>query len=254
MSKRYKEIVLNGLTITAPEGEILTICEKGHGKAEIQRVPEKKKPDNFFKITASKREKVKDWFEKQKSETGSTERENKFLRILSDALEVVNYDYEIATMEPTVVNGKIAYIKGKEVEVDRSFENWIKMAKEYLPERGSRLATLYELFIWYAWRIVKGYWTLHYVAEDSSSAGNYCNSPTATHKLELAGERKCGGFRDGQGNTFKLVTHKYDLVVVGGDYETAGCYVPVGNFYYCQDANNMNRIRSNACGVLVLTK
>ena len=251
MSKRYKEIVLNGLTITAPEGEILTICEKGHGKAEIQRVPEKKKPDNFFKITTSKREKVKDWFEKQKSETGSTERENKFLRILSDALEVVNYDYEIATMEPTVVNGKIAYIKGEKVAVGYSGKDWIKMAEEYLPERGSRLATLYELFIWYAWRIVKGYWTLHYVAEDSSSADNYCNSPTATHKLELAGERKCGGFRDGQGNSYKLVTHKDVFAAVGGAYGNRGSFYTVGDVNYC---NCCIDFPYDGCGVLVLTK
>ena len=247
MSKRYKEIVFNGLTITAPKGKRLTICENEYGKAVIQIVP--KKPDVFFRITASEREKVKDWLMQQKPKAERTKRENEFLTILSDALEEVDYDYEIATMEPTVVHGKIAYIKGAKVAVGYSIKDWIKMAEEYLPERGSRLATLYELFIWYAWRIVKGYWTLHYVAEDSSSAGNYCNSPNATHKLELAGERKCGGFRDGQGNSYKLVTHKDVFAAVGGIYYDNGNDFPVGDVNY---NNNLNNIQNNGCGVLVL--
>lgn len=252
MSKRYKEIVFKGLTVTPPKGKRLILAENEYGKAEIQIVPKKKKKDIFFRITASKRAKVRDWLMKQKPEAERTKRENEFLKILSDALEEVNYDYEIATMEPTVVDGKIAYIKGKDVAVGYSIKDWIKMAEEYLPERGSRLATLYELFIWYAWRIVKGYWTLHYVAKDSSSAGNFANSPTATHNLESAGAIKCGGFRDGQGNSYKLVIHKKGFATVGGSCYDGGGFFPVGDVFYYDFF--LDNFRSNGCGVLVLTK
>lgn len=251
MSKRYKEIVFKGLTIQAPKGKRLIISKNEYGKAEMQIVTKKKNSDVFFRITASKREKVRKWLAEHKLKEKRTPGEIYFLDVLSDALEEINYNYEIATMEPTVVDGKIAYIKGKDVAVNYSIKDWIKMAEEYLPERGSRLATLYELFIWYAWRIVKGYWTLGYVANDSSSAGNFCNSPKATHKLELTGTIKCGGFRDGQGNSCKLVTYKNIFATVGGNFDNNGYNSTVHNVFLHY---SLDDIINFDCGVLVLIK
>lgn len=251
MSKRYKEIVFKGETIIASKGKRLKISKNEYGKPELQIVPKKKKPDVFFRITASKREKVKNWLIEQKLETERTQKENSFLRVLAEALEEVDYEYEIATIEPTVVDGKIAYIKGKDVAIGYSSNSWIKMAEEYLPERGSRVATLYELFIWYAWRIVKGYWTLHYVAEDSSGVGSLYNSLNPKLKLEPAGTIKCGGFKDGQGNSYKLVTYKKSLHAVGGNFHfvyrnpSVSDFKYVGNDYYFQHYS---------VGVVVLTK
>ncbi|MBP3284298.1 MAG: hypothetical protein J6M02_02230, partial [Clostridia bacterium] len=87
---------------------------------------------------------------------------------------------------------------------------------------GSDLANLYELFLWYAYRIAKGLWTLEYVCDDSSSAGNYWNSPDASHGFEVSGRRKVGGFADGVGNTYKIVSHNEGFVACGGHFVCTG--------------------------------
>ena len=202
----------------------------------------------FTKITAEDREKVNNWISKQK---GKNEREKSFLTRVKEAVKVVDYDYWIANIEPSVTNGKIYYAEGNAVGIGFSSNQWKQMAKEYVPERGSRLSNEFELYIWYALRIVNGQWTLDYVANDSSAAGNYWNAPGATHSMEKTGARECGGYRDGQGNSDKIVTCEGGYAQVGGycyddgnDYPVAGVRyddLPYVIIYY-------------GSGVLVLTK
>ena len=148
----------------------------------------------FTKITAEDRERVKKWLATKRSKT---DRDKTFLTRVRKAVKAVNYDYWIANMEPSVVKGKICYAKGKNVGVGFSCNQYKQMAEDYAPDRGSRLAKLHELFIWYALRIVDGFWTFDYVANNSSSAGNYRNAPVATNFMEKTGVRECGGFCDG---------------------------------------------------------
>lgn len=202
----------------------------------------------FTKITAEDREKVRIWLAKQK---GETEREKSFLTRVREAVKAINYDYWIANLEPSVTNGKIYYAEGNAVGVGFSCNDWAQMAKEYAPERGSRLSNEYELYIWYALRIVNGLWTLDYVANDSSSAGNYRNAPGATRSKERTGARKCGGFCDGQGNSYKIVTREGGYALVSGYYNLDGDDYPVADVSYC---NGPDGIRYDGSGVLVLTK
>ena len=202
----------------------------------------------FTQITAEDREKVKNWLAEQK---GKTEGEKLFLKNVEEALKRVGTDYWIATLEPSVVARRIYYAEGEEVGVGYSGEDWNKMAKEYAPERLSRLSNEYELYIWYALRIVNGLWTLDYVANDSSSAGNYRNAHEATHSMEKTGARKCGGFCDGQGNSYKIVTREGGYALVGGGYYGNGNDFPVADVDY---DNHPDFIQINSSGVLVLTK
>lgn len=202
----------------------------------------------FTKITAEDREKVKNWLEKQEAKSYM---EKSFLARVREALQVVNHEYWIANLEPSVANGEIYYAEGKDVGVRFSGDQWEQMAKMYAPERGSRLSNLHELFIWYALRIVNGQWPLKYVAADSSAAGNYSNSPKSAHYLEKTGARECGGFRDGQGNSYKVVTNEGGYAVVGGDYYSRGDYYHVANFYSCDNHYGIPRVST---GVLVFTK
>lgn len=211
-------------------------------------LPNKEISDAFFEISYSERKMVREWFTKQNPKT---EREKKFLKILSKAMDTVKYDYEIATMEPTVFGGKIEYIEGRDVAVGYSANQWKQMAKEYLPEKGSRLATLYELFIWYAWRIVQGYWTLNFATNDSSYFADCTGVPNTTSTIERAGKRTFAGFRDGQGNTYKLVTYKDRLVGVGGCFNCDINFYPASYILCNFDPND---VHYNGCGVLVLTK
>lgn len=203
----------------------------------------------FTKITAEDREKVKKWRAKQR---GKTKREKNFLARVKKAVKAVNYDYWIANLEPSVINGKIYYAKGNDVGVGFSCDRWKKMSEEYSLENGSRLSNLYELFIWYALRIVNGFWTLSYVANDSSVAANYGNLPRATYSMEKTGTRKCGGFCDGQGNSYKIVTHKDGYRLIGGNYNDVGGFnYPVADVGYC---NFPGITRDYGSGVLVLLK
>ena len=204
----------------------------------------------FTQITAEDREKVKNWLAKQK---GENEKEEKFLAIVKTAVKAVNYDYWIANLEPSVTDGKIYYAEGNAVGVGFSYNQWMNMAEEYAPERGSRLSNEYELFIWYALRIVNNMWTLNYVATNSSGAGNYSNAPGATQFMEKTGERNVGGYCDGQGNSYKMITYvggcRYGLA--GGLYRDSGYECPVADIAF---RFNQDEIRIDSSGVLVLTK
>lgn len=207
------------------------------------------KDHHFTKITEQDREKVKKWFEEEMKKLNHTKKENDFLKDLGDSIPVVDYDYSVSSIEASVRNGRIFYSVGEKVAIGVYANQWTEMAAEYAPERGSRMATLYELFIWYALRIANGFWTLDYVANDSSSGGNYWNAPRSFKTIERSGVRKCGGYCDGQGNTYKLVTHGDGFAYVGGEYYYKGSNFPVANVdCKCDDRHHCS------VGVVVLTK
>lgn len=201
----------------------------------------------FVKISAQDRNLVKKWLEQQ---IAVTYKERVFLNIVAEAIRNINYDYWIACLEPCVFVKEIYYTdKREKVGVGFTGPQWSEMAKAFAPERHSRLSNLYELFLWYALRIVKGLWTLDYVAEDSSSAGNYFNSTNSSRSMEKTGERVCGGFSDGQGNTCKMVTWGKEYVIVGGSYLEYGTTNPVGSFQFYE---NTETILKYCTGVVVL--
>ena len=246
--EQFRKIVLE-----VPDGMYYTTTQGENGELIVRLVPNSsEKPRDkakfFTQITAEDRKKVKNWLTKQK---GKTDREKSFLTRVKEAVKAVNYDYWIANLEPSVTDRKIYYAEGNAVGVGFSCNQWNQMAKEYAPERFSRLSNEHELYIWYALRIVNGQWTLDYVANDSSSAGNYRNAPGATHSMEKTGARKCGGFCDGQGNSYKIVTREGGYALVGGRYDFDGICFPVADVSY---SNNSDYLQLNGSGVLVLTK
>ncbi len=261
MKKQYEEHyeehyieIKCGRMIIEIEGDFI-ITKKENGEVVTLPVQMKnKKVPYFFKMTSEKRKKVKRWLNNEKKELShKTDREKKFLGTLEEGLKSVKYIYWISTIEPTMnkKTEKIEFIKGAEVARKYTCEQWKKFAEEFMPERGSRLATLYELFIWYAWRIVKGYWTLSYIANDSSGEGNYANSPNPARDYETSAKRKVGGFRDGIGNTCKTVMHGGRYVLVGGGWCNNGYISPVCDV---QCSDNPGNTQYRSLGVFVLTK
>lgn len=204
----------------------------------------------FTEITKHDRCRVTEWL---KGQTGKTAREERFLKHVSEAVRKINYDYMIATIEPSVEKGRIYYAENNEVGVNFSSNNWQKMARKYKPEMGSRLCNLHELLIWYVLRIVNKSWTLDYVANDSSNAGNYYNSANSANNIEKTGVRECGGYRDGQGNTYKIVTsgYGYGYALVGGYYGDDGYHHPVADIEFV--LNRPFDIHHTGSGVIVLT-
>lgn len=210
----------------------------------------------FTKISVDDIKKVREWLWNElkiaeEIDIGIPER--KFLRDLESAVFWVNYDYWIANLEPSINEGKIHYSKGEKPGGFFSPKQYMEMAKNYAPERGSRLAFVDELLVWYALRIVNKQWTLQYVASDSSSDGNYRNAPNMAGCMEPTGVRKCGGYYDGQGNTRKIATegftHKYALL--GGTFCSDGDKRPVGKIDYNVFFDS---ILFDCTGVVVLTR
>lgn len=212
----------------------------------------------FVAITQNERNEVAKWLE---SKEGEGEKDERLVAFLKEALSRVTYDYWLPTMEPSVQDGKICYVEGAEVTKGILPEDWDELCKRYAPERGSRIANLYELFIWYAWRIAKGYWSYSEAILNSTGVGNYPKPKSqyelsdlrkyAPHMIEAAGKRKTGGFYDGQGNTCKIVTHKGKYKAIGGCYKASGEKCPIVHVtsYY-----GLFEYHTLCHGVTVLTK
>jgi hypothetical protein len=96
-----------------------------------------------------------------------------------------------------------------------------------------------------------GWWSIEYVCDDSSSAGNYWDSPNATHDFQTSGARKVGGFTDGIGNTYKIVIHKAGFALCGGDFDKCGGDYRVADFSYCTEPGVFD---ASGSGVLVLKR
>ena len=212
----------------------------------------------FFFMGKMERTKVKEWFNSVNSIVDKKEiSKRNFITRVESALKVIDYDYCIATIEPSMKARKLYYEPGNEVATGLSAEQWETKAKNYAPHLGSRLALPDELILWYAYRIAKGYWSLRYVCQDSSAHGNYNDSPTRkaakghTVEKDLTGVKEVGGFKDGVGNTYKIVKN-----AVGTFWNFGGAYVNAGWRYPVASGEPIwaSRVRDRASGVVVLTK
>lgn len=211
-----------GLKIITENGNIIEIDRYGNliNSLEVQL-------KYFFLMGKKEIQCVKEWYDEN---IYLAEKYKEFFVIVGEALKQVNYGYKIATIEPSLdETGRIYYWAGKEVARGLTFDEWSIKAEEFAKEYNSGLANLYELFLWYAYRIVKGYWTLEYVCEDSSSKGNYRNS---FNDFEVSGKRKVAEATDGIGNTFKIVKIEDKMALIGGCCYDMGYTNPVGSVCY----------------------
>ena len=100
----------------------------------------------FQFIDAEKRMAVEEW---RKNQSATSLHEEFYLGILERA-KGIEKNINIATLEPSVKDGNIFYHENEVVAIDYTLEEWDEMAKAFMPERNSRLATLDELFVFYA--------------------------------------------------------------------------------------------------------
>lgn len=238
------------------EGYKYVTVKSENGDLTIRLVPTTNEVNDitkhFVKITMEDIEKVRQWLKIAVSKTRS---EQLFLADVSKACQTIEYEYWIATIEPSVnyEKGYIYYNEGEEVAIGIGKEDWSRMAKEFAPARLSRLANLYELFLWYALRIIDGHWTLDYIANNSHTAGNYWRNADSAKGLECSGAREVGGYKDGQGNSRKIVDLPDDFgwVIVGGEFGFGWEIDKVTTYYHVMA---QQAISYNATGVLVLLK
>lgn len=205
----------------------------------------------FSYIGIDERKVVELWILQQVPQTA---KQKKFLEVVNKALNIINYNYSISNIEISEdLEKKIYFKEYAKVLVSLSPQEWQTRIMSFSEEYQSNMATLYELFLWYAYRIAKGYWRLSYVCDDSGSQGNYWSSPYSTQEIEVAGLRKVGGAIDGVGNTYKLVTNEKGFVLCGGSCYTSGKQHPVGSFAVLKN-NKIEDLKEYVSGVMVLRK
>jgi len=210
---------------------------------------------HFFFMGEPERKKVVEWFNEIKTKVGAEKKkQRKFLTRIKRAMKVINYDYYIAILEPSVdKDGNIFYEGGNVVARGISLGMWERIARNFYfdGEWYSDLAMLEEGDLFKAYRIAMGYWTIEYVCDDSSSAGNYWNAPKSVHDFEVSGVREVGGFRDGIGNTCEIYHTKSGFALVGGFWGKVGSSYPVADV---DDHYGARSICNHGSGVLVLKR
>lgn len=239
-----------GFKITSAKGTILKLDKEGELIARIDP------RDSFFSMNRMARQVVVSWLVFVQPKTKAQEEFVEVIRdILSDSAKC--YVYKIATIEPSTRGiSDIGYEEGADVCCKPLAAYWEEKARNFVS--GSRLATLEELYLFYAYRIAMGYWTIEYVCDDSSSDGNYKDSPVSSKKKDKAGVKEVGGFKDGIGNTIKLVMKDEVPTLVGGSYEMSGKTHPVAKIFSTEEYEMFNRhygrYADEVSGVVVISK
>ena len=220
------EITKDGFSVISASG----VCRKFDDQGNLLSTVVVENPgwmQYFFLMGKEEIEQVRQWFE---GVTPTTEAQKEFLEIVSEALGFIHYSYRISAIEPSMKeNGCLFFEAGKPVEVRLSLKEWRDKCKGFAPVWNSRMASIHELYLWYAWRVLKGYWTLEYICDDSSDGANYFTSPNPSHKCEVSGSRMIGGFADGTGNSYKIASYGYGIAVCGGKYDDYGNVFPVAD-------------------------
>lgn len=244
------EIYPMGCAVISATGEVRRFASDGTPVCDPHAFTKATNPlgKYFFSMGENERKMIKKWLATQ---VPNSEEQVKFLERVKTALWEVNYNYSIAMLEPTKdEGGKISYEEGMPVYTHLTLPEWEEKAKEYWPEKDSKLANLFELDLWYAYRVVTGHWTLEYICDNSSDWGNYWNSPSATHEKEEAGIIKVGGFADGVSNTRKIVkAPDGGFCICGGCYKQLGTLNPVAKVEYQPAPSGLDFFSS---GVVVL--
>ena len=229
-----KKVELNNGAVTVELGSntVKVIGRNDEVLFDLDNVESRKKENVkpfFFFMGRHEREKVAKWLTVT---IPTTHNQVEFCRRVEVALQNVEYDFQIATMEPSFgVDGQLTFAKNKDVAVGLNYWQWLEKASSFYNDEfwQSDLAEIAEYDLFIAYRIATGCWTIEYVCDDSSGRGNYRRGELDGCHMEKTGARRVGGFHDGVGNTHKLVKAGDSFVVCGGNYRALGSQYPVGD-------------------------
>ena len=151
-------------------------------------------------------------------------------------------DFYRPKLDPSLDSqGKICYQPGLRPAVGKSYNWWEKNAKEFCPERKSRLGTKSEYVAFLGVlikKLVASGWSIadawNAVCNDSRELGHYWNSESTLHNFEPTGSREICGFCD-LANAYKILAEDEEA---GGFWFAGGYYFFVGNFIPLADLNH----------------
>ena len=194
--------------------------------------------------------------------TPKNEEEKVFKKILTQVIRSGVSDFYRPKLDPSFDGeGKICYQAGLKPAVGKSYNWWEKNAKDFWPERSSRLGTMSEYVVFLGVlikKLVERGWSIgnawNAVCNDSRKLGHYCNSEGALHDFELTGSREICGFCD-LANVYKILAVENEEVdgfgIAGGVYNYFSNFNPLAslNLDYCHGCGDYDSV-----GWIVLEK
>lgn len=139
-------------------------------------------------------------------------------------------------MDPSIVDDKIFFSKGGKPALNKEPSWWEQKAKEFMPEKNSRLISQMERDVFLGllvkelveqgYSIVNAWKT---VCFNSRKIGHYSNSKDYKNYFEPTGSRPMGRWCD-LANTCKIVKANHranEFMCYGGSYRHDACYYPL---------------------------
>lgn len=216
------------------------------------------KTEDIFVLVEASKLSLSDKFMKYKPKTAE---ERNFKELLTKAIKRGLSDFYRPKYDPSFRNEdspEIEFVAGKRPAVGHSYNWWEKTAKEFKPERHSRLGTKFEYVAFLGVlikKLVDNGWTIEKawdaVCNDSKELGHYWNSENAQHCFENTGSREICGFCD-LANTFKILAEDEEAC---GFWLAGGFYFHDSSFYPLADLEhngNQGNDYDNSVGWLVL--
>ena len=177
-----------------------------------------------------------------------------FKKSLTKAIQSGLKDFYRPVLDPSFgEDGGICYAYGRKPAIGKSHNWWKKTAKDFMPNRGSRLGTSteYVAFLGVLLKdLVKNGWTKakawEAVCKDSKELGHYNNSENAKHEYEHTGSREIVGYYD-LGNVYKILFNYTGSRKTFVGYDVNGCEIwgevdgnfPIaGSCCYCNSNND----------------
>ena len=188
-----------------------------------------------------------------------TDAERNFKKLVETAIKNGLKDFWRPVYDPSFDdNGRICYEPGKKPVVRKSYNWWNKNAKNFYPERGSRLGTKTEYIAFLAVLIKELVafgksieWAWNAVCNDSKELGHYWNSGDSRQDFKPTGSREVCGWYD-LANSYKILNEDEET---GGFWLAGGAYCdfsygnPLIGLYHL---NFRNDTCYDGCGWLVL--
>lgn len=190
-----------------------------------------------------------------------TDQQRRFKEVLISAIKSGLSDFRAQRMDACFdEKGNICFKAGMKLALGKSANDWCKIAKDFMPEKESRLGTTKERMAFLALLIkylieengyvVSDAWKA--VCDQSKDLGHYWDSENAKHRFESTGSRQVGEWYD--------LANAYKITV---DDETGG-FSLVGGFFNCygnnyplvdiRSVNFPNNVYYDSIGWLVLSE
>ena len=180
-----------------------------------------------------------------------TNMEKNTSRLISEAIREGVKNFYRPKCDPSFLGylERICFVPGKTPAVGKSYNWWERTAKDFCPERSSRLGTRLEYFAFLGVlikKLVERGWEVatawNAVCNDSRNLGNYWNFEGSRHNWEPTGSRCICGFCD-LVNIYKLLAEDKEaggFWLAGSNYCGLSWCNPLANIEHYDDRVNAN--------------